>query len=180
MAGRKKTSSRTHPGQAKAMRLGGIRIPKNPISLKTLECECTYLGEVLEVELADRVARFPKACHLIYFPESKLICFFEGTSVEKMDAMDGDEMTKAGIKASEWNNEDIEWSAKLTLPTGKEWWSFGNVARLDYWSSKWGRDDEYTHAIDHYGRVKMYGSASKNGITFFVKGLEVTSRGIEG
>lgn len=161
---------------------GGISLKRAPFDLGKIGVECVYLGEVLEIELSDRVFRFGTHVHLLHFPDSETLAIFEGGKLKTQKTIDDDDALVSAVKFEEWSGRGVEWAANVNLPVGRYWKNLGDLARIDYQSNKWGKDAEYTHEVESFGDVKIYYCAKgkRSPGVFFVRGLSVTHRGIEG
>jgi hypothetical protein len=173
-----------------ATKLSGARVLKrNPAGSSKLDGGVGIeLGRVLELEVGGQVIRMGrKRVPLLWFPAWKSLVFFEGVSQGRATAAALRELeTAPGYKRAvksfdSWANRGTEKARGMTFPKGqRKWYAGGTVSRIDYWSDKWGREDEYTH--DHGKGVQLYILQRGKTAMWVIKGgrLRVTKRGIEG
>lgn len=173
-----------------ARKLDGRPLVRNPSGSTKLDGAVGIeLGRMLELEVGGNVVRAGRDRHsLLWFPVWSALIFFENAkkgsnTAKNLERLEASKSTTRATNAFEkWAQREAEKSYDLTLSAGKrKWYGHGAVKRVDYWSDKWGDDEEYTH---DFGRgVKLYIlEASRNAAMWVIRGgrLRVTKRGIEG
>lgn len=143
---------------------------------------CAELGMLLEVATDRLVFRFPKGkVPLCWFPELGALIGVQGAQRGRKTRPDEVEASAASAY-ERWSDRGVRAERTDKIRFGKaQWRTFGRVKRVDYYSDKWGKRDEYTH--DTGKSVKLYrfgGSAPP--YLWVVKGrtLRVTTRGLVG
>lgn len=169
------------------LKLDGARVLKrNPPGATKLDGAVGIeLGKVLEFEVRGQVIRTGRSrSKLIWFPVWKALIFFEGVRTGPSSAANLSKLEGVGRQEGafeRWAQREARKSHPVTFPAGaRKWYAMGKVDRLDYWSDKWGKDDEYTH--DFGNSVKLYALFGKKSAMWVIRGgkLRVTRRGIEG
>lgn len=170
-------------------KLSGTRVLKrNPAGSSKLDGAIGIaLGRVLELEVGGQVVRVGRSVPLLWFPAWKSLVFFEGVSKGRANAAALRELedtigyARAVNSFDSWADRGAEKARAVTFPKGKrKWYAGGNVARIDYWSDKWGSTDEYTHNTGK--SVRLYILQRGKSAMWVIRGgrLRVTKRGIEG
>lgn len=156
-------------------------LKRGPISIEH-QIATDLLGSVLEVETSDSRIRWRKGSNRFYWdPDQKCLMWYEGGRKGRSGAIDDPGTAGRSFKA--WTGKNPQYERTDTIPDVRTpvWVSYGRIVRLDYASSKWGKD-EYTH--NHGKKVRLYrwGGKTKAPWIWVVKGgnLRITNRGIEG
>lgn len=168
---------------------GTRELKRNPAGTQLDGAIGTDLGRVLELEVAGQVIRMGrKRVPLLWFPGWKSLVFFEGVTMGRpyagnLRGIEDDAGYKRAMRSFDsWADRSATKARGITYPGGdRKWFAAGKADRIDYWSDKWGRDEEYTHDLGKGVRLYVL-QKSRTTAMWVLRGgrLRVTKRGIEG
>lgn len=143
---------------------------------------CAELGALLEIQTETLLFKFSgHRVAMCWFPEIKALVGIEGAAKgRKASPQRGGKAADAyerfndrGVRAE--RTDTIKFSPKA------QWTTFGRAKRVDYFSDKWGRKQEYTHDLGKSVKLYRYGGTAPPYL-WVLKGrsLRVTARGLVG
>lgn len=110
---------------------------------------------------------------LAWCPREQMIVFYDRSHA-------GEEVAPQGPHTRSykgWHQRNPDASRCDVVPAKGKWKVLGTVTRIDYWSDKWGKDREYTHASRGGTKIKVRGTG-KSALYVLKGSMRATNRGL--
>lgn len=110
---------------------------------------------------------------LLWCPKKRILVFYD----RKNSGESGPPSGPHSRSFTNWHNRQPDASRLDMVDATGKWTVLGDVTRIDYWSNKWGKSREYTHASRGGTKIKVRGTGKS--ALFVLKGpMRATKEGL--